>query len=99
MPVVVRGIACLDDALRAAECGAGAVWLSEKNHFGSATSPISLVHNTAQTLASLHPSCEVFVQGGVRRGTDVLKGLALGAKAVFVDNDTLLWGLVRDGNP
>ena len=34
----------------------------------------------------------------MRRGTDVLKGLALGAKAVFVDNDTLLWGLVRDGD-
>ena len=38
------------------------------------------------------------MQGGVRRGTDVLKGVALGAKAVFVDTDSVLWGLVRDGN-
>ena len=57
------------------------------------------MHNIAQTLAALQPHCEVFVQGGARRGTDVLKGVALGAKAVFVDNDTVLWGLVRDGNP
>ena len=28
----------------------------------------------------------------------MLKGLALGSKAVFIDNDTLLWGLIRDGN-
>ena len=50
-------------------------------------------------MQNLHPQCQVFIQGGVRRGTDVLKGVALGAKAVFVDNDTLLWGLTRDGNP
>lgn len=40
----------------------------------------------------------MFVQGGVRRGTDVLKSVALGASAVFVDMDTVIWGLVRDGN-
>ena len=49
-------------------------------------------------MSNLHSSCQVFIQGGVRRGTDVLKGLALGAKAVFVDHDTVLWGLLRDGN-
>ncbi len=38
------------------------------------------------------------MQGGVRRGTDVLKSVALGANAVFVDMDSVLWGLVRDGD-
>ena len=100
LPIVVRGIASVDDALKAAEFGASAVWLSEKPLFHrSATSPISLLHNVAQCLANLHPNCSVFLQGGVRRGTDVLKSTALGAKAVFIDNDTLLWGLVRDGSP
>ena len=96
--VIVRGIASLDDALRAAESGASAVWITEKNHFASASSPISIVHNIAQCLANLQPKCEVFIQGGIRRGTDLLKGIALGANAVFIDNDTLIWGLLRDGN-
>ena len=98
MPVIVRGIASVDDALRAAESGASAVWLTEKNHFKSSTSPISILHNVAQCLNNLHPNCQVFLQGGVRRGTDVLKGVALGANAVFLDADTVLWGLIRDGN-
>lgn len=96
--MVVRGIATLDDALVAAEHGASAVWLTEKVHLKSAASPISLVQNIATTLANLHPQCHVFAQGGVRRGTDVLKSVAMGANAVFLDIDTVLWGLVRDGN-
>ena len=51
MPVIVRGIASVDDALRAAESGASAVWLSEKNHFKSSTSPISILHNIAQCMS------------------------------------------------
>ena len=99
LPVVVRGIASVDDALKAAEAGANAVWITEKPHFSrSAATPISILHSISQSLASLHPGCEVFLQGGARRGTDVLKGMALGAKGVFIDNDTLLWGLYRDGN-
>lgn len=45
--------------------------------------------------------CEVFMDGGVRRGTDVLKALALGAKAVFIGRP-VLWGLacqVNDHHP
>jgi isopentenyl diphosphate isomerase/L-lactate dehydrogenase-like FMN-dependent dehydrogenase len=40
--------------------------------------------------------CEVYLDGGVRRGTDVLKALALGARAVFVGRP-ILWGLAVDG--
>ena len=58
LPIVIRGIASVDDALKAAEFGASAVWLSEKPHFNrSASSPISLLHNVAQCLANLHPTC------------------------------------------
>mmetsp|Transcript_2113 Transcript_2113/g.2832 ORF Transcript_2113/g.2832 Transcript_2113/m.2832 type:complete len:182 (-) Transcript_2113:33-578(-) len=98
LKIVIRGITSVDDALTAAEKGANAVWISEKAHLRSAASPISTVHNIAQTLASLHPSCEVILQGGARRGIDVLKAVALGAKAVCVDTDLLMWGLCRDGN-
>ena len=96
--VGVRGISNLDDALKAADFGASAIWLTEKVHSRSAMSPISLIHNIGEALANLHPGVEVFMQGGVRRGTDILKSVALGAKAVFLDLDTVLWGLVRDGN-
>ena len=51
-----------------------------------------------EKLFRLDPSVEIFMQGGVRRGTDVLKAMALGARAVFLDIETVLWGLVRDGN-
>ena len=40
--------------------------------------------------------CEVYLDGGVRRGTDALKALALGARAVFVGRP-ILWGLAADG--
>ena len=42
------------------------------------------------------PSVEVYVDGGVRQGTDVLKALALGAKMVFIGRP-VLWGLAFDG--
>ena len=42
------------------------------------------------------PSVEVYVDGGVREGTDVLKALALGAKMVFIGRP-VLWGLAFDG--
>jgi len=40
-----------------------------------------------------HLSTEVFFSGGIKRGTDVLKALAFGATAVFLDPETTLWGL------
>ena len=77
--VIVRGINSVDDALKAAESGASAVWISEKTHLRSAPSPISITYNISQTLKQLHPKCEVIMQGGVRRGVDALKAVAMGA--------------------
>ena len=98
LQIIVRGITSIEDALTAAEQGASAIWITEKAHLQSAATPISILHNIALTLANLHPNCSVFMQGGIRRGTDVLKAVAMGAKAVFLDIDTVMWGLVRDGN-
>ena len=38
------------------------------------------------------------MQGGVRRGVDALKAVAMGARAVALDADSVLWGIIRDGN-
>lgn len=45
-----------------------------------------------EVVQAVQGRCEVFMDGGVRRGTDILKALALGAKAVFIGRP-VLWGL------
>ncbi len=98
LPVVVKGIIRPDDALRAADAGVAGIVVS--NHGGRQldTSPatIDVLPEIADALKSHGSGMEVFVDGGVRRGTDVLKALALGARAVLVGRP-ILWGLAADG--
>ncbi|HXJ36225.1 MAG TPA: alpha-hydroxy acid oxidase [Candidatus Eisenbacteria bacterium] len=83
LPLVVKGILRADDALRAAEHGAAAVVVS--NHGGrqldGSPASIEVLEEVVQTVGD---RAEVYLDGGVRRGTDVLVALALGARAVFV---------------
>jgi L-lactate dehydrogenase (cytochrome) len=84
LPVGVKGIQCVEDAVRCADLGVDAIYLS--NHGGRAldTSPPALY--TLLELRRLRPDvferCEVYVDGGIRRGTDVVKALCLGARGV-----------------
>lgn len=98
LPVVVKGIIRPDDALRAAEAGVAGIVVS--NHGGRQldTSPatIDVLPEISDALKSRGHWMEVLVDGGVRRGTDVLKALALGARAVLVGRP-VLWGLAADG--
>jgi 4-hydroxymandelate oxidase len=98
LPVLVKGIVRPDDAVRAAEAGAAGVVVS--NHGGRQldTSPatIDVLPEVADALAARGHSIEVLMDGGVRRGTDVLKALASGARAVLVGRP-ILWGLAADG--
>jgi 4-hydroxymandelate oxidase len=98
LPVVVKGIVRPDDALRAAEAGAAGVVVS--NHGGrqldTAPATIDVLPEVAGALAAHGHRIEVLMDGGVRRGTDVLKALALGARAVLVGRP-VLWGLATDG--
>jgi 4-hydroxymandelate oxidase len=96
LPLVIKGIVRPDDARRAAEAGAAAVVVS--NHGGrqldTAPATIEVLPEIAD---ALHGSAvEVFMDGGVRRGTDILKALALGARAVLVGRP-ILWGLATGG--
>ncbi|HUH01442.1 MAG TPA: alpha-hydroxy acid oxidase [Kofleriaceae bacterium] len=95
LPIVVKGIVRADDAHRAVEHGAAAVVVS--NHGGRQldTSPAT-IEALPRIVEAIGERAEVLVDGGVRRGTDVLKALALGARAVLLGRP-VLWGLALDG--
>jgi isopentenyl diphosphate isomerase/L-lactate dehydrogenase-like FMN-dependent dehydrogenase len=95
LPVVVKGVLRPDDARHAAESGAAAVVVS--NHGGR---QLDTVLSGADALPAVvdevGDEIDVLVDGGIRRGTDVVKALALGARAVLVGRP-ILWGLAVGG--
>jgi isopentenyl diphosphate isomerase/L-lactate dehydrogenase-like FMN-dependent dehydrogenase len=95
LPVLVKGVHTAADARLAIQHGAAGIVVS--NHGGrqldGVPAGIDLLEDVVQEVAG---DVEVFVDGGVRRGTDVLVALALGARAVLVGRP-LLWGLAHDG--
>ncbi len=98
LPLLVKGIVRPDDALRAADSGVAGIVVS--NHGGRQldTSPATLdaLPEIVDALDAHGHRIEVLMDGGVRRGTDVLKALALGARAVLIGRP-VLWGLAADG--
>jgi 4-hydroxymandelate oxidase len=95
LPVVVKGILRGDDARRAVERGAKAVIVS--NHGGrQLDGAIASIDALSDVVAAVGDKVDVLVDGGIRRGTDVLKALALGAKAVLLGRP-VLWGLTVGG--
>ncbi|MFY9580425.1 MAG: alpha-hydroxy acid oxidase, partial [Gaiellaceae bacterium] len=95
LPVVVKGILTSEDAHLACEHGAAAVAVS--NHGGRQLDgvPASL-DALAEVVEAVDGRAEVLLDGGVRRGTDALKAIALGARAVLIGR-AMLWGLAVDG--
>jgi 4-hydroxymandelate oxidase len=95
LPLVLKGIVRADDAQRAVDHGARAVWVS--NHGGR---QLDLAPATLDALADIAPQVadriEVYVDGGIRSGTHALIALGLGARAVFVGRP-VLWGLAAAG--
>ena len=95
LPTIIKGILTPADARRALEHGARGVVVS--NHGGR---QLDTVLATADALPPIVDAVggqlELFVDGGIRRGTDVLKALALGARAVLVGRPAL-WGLALAG--
>ena len=95
LPIVVKGILAAADARLAVEHGAAGIAVS--NHGGR---QLDTVLTSCEALPAVVDAvdgkAEVFVDGGIRRGTDVFTALALGARAVLIGRP-YLWGLAVDG--
>src|SRR5207244_2418985 len=81
-PLVIKGVLTADDARRAVDAGAAAIVVS--NHGGRQLDgvPASL-RALPEVVSAVHGQIEVFMDGGIRRGTDIVKALCLGARAVL----------------
>jgi len=91
LPLVLKGILAAEDARQCAERGIAGILVS--NHGGRQLDTVAAtIEALPEVVAAVAGQCEVYMDGGVRRGTDVLKALALGARAVFVGRP-VLWGL------
>jgi 4-hydroxymandelate oxidase len=97
LPVIVKGVLTPEDALLAADHGVAGVVVS--NHGGRQLDTVPAGAEALPAIAdAVGDRVDVLVDGGVRRGTDVLKALALGARAVMVGRP-VIWGLVVAGEP
>jgi len=95
LPVLVKGIIRGDDAQRALDCGVAGIIVS--NHGGRQLDTARpTIHALPEVVDAVAGRAEVLMDGGIRRGTDILKALALGARAVQVGRP-VLWGLAVDG--
>lgn len=94
-PFMVKGIMRPDDARRAVDSGATAISVSNHggNNLDSTPAPIRVLPGIA---AAVGDQVEVLLDGGIRRGGDVVKALALGADAVMIGR-AYLWGLAANG--
>jgi isopentenyl diphosphate isomerase/L-lactate dehydrogenase-like FMN-dependent dehydrogenase len=95
LPLVIKGILTREDGLLAVEHGADAVWVS--NHGGRQLDHVAAgLDALPEVVDAVAGRAEVYVDGGIRRGTDVLKALALGARAAFAGR-AFACGLAVDG--
>jgi L-lactate dehydrogenase (cytochrome) len=95
-PFMVKGVMRPDDARKAADAGATAVGVS--NHGGNDLdgTPAS-IRALPAVVAAVGGQVEVLLDGGIRRGSDVVKAVALGARAVLIGR-AYLWGLAANGS-
>lgn len=94
-PLVVKGLVEPDDARRAIDLGVDAVSVS--NHGGNALDGgPATIHALPAVVEAVDDRIEVFLDGGIRRGGDVVKALALGARAVLIGRG-YVWPLAAAG--
>jgi pre-mycofactocin synthase len=94
-PFMLKGVTRVDDALRAVDAGVTAISVS--NHGGNNLDGTPATIRCLPAVAgAVGNQIEVLLDGGIRRGSDVLKALALGARAVMIGR-AYLWGLAANG--
>ena len=94
-PFLLKGVCRVDDAVRAVDAGVTAISVSNHggNNLDGTPAAIRVLHPIASRVGK---DVEVILDGGVRRGSDVVKAIALGAKAVMLGRASL-WGLAANG--
>ena len=94
-PFMLKGVTRVDDARRAVDAGVTAISVSNHggNNLDGTPATIRLLPAVAQAVGG---EVEVLLDGGIRRGSDVAKALALGARAVMIGR-AYLWGLAANG--
>lgn len=94
-PFMLKGVCRIDDALRAVDAGVHAISVSNHggNNLDGTPAPIRMVQPISSKVGD---QVEVVMDGGIRRGSDVVKALALGARAVMIGR-AYLWGLAANG--
>jgi isopentenyl diphosphate isomerase/L-lactate dehydrogenase-like FMN-dependent dehydrogenase len=96
-PIVIKGVLTGDDARKAIDHGATAVVVS--NHGGRQLDSVSAtLQALPEVVAAVNGRAEVLVDGGVRRGSDIVKALCLGARAVLIGR-AYAYGLAAAGEP
>ena len=95
LDVLVKGVLRGDDAVRCVDAGAKAIIVSNHGgrHLDGTVATADALPEIADAVAG---KAELYVDGGIRRGTDIVKALALGADAVLVARP-VIWGLALDG--
>src|SRR5690606_10379711 len=94
-PVMLKGVMRVDDAHRAVDAGVAAISVS--NHGGNNLDGTPAAIRALPVLAdAVGSQIEVLLDGGIRRGSDVVKAVALGARAVMIGR-AYLWGLAANG--
>ncbi|HEU5229697.1 MAG TPA: alpha-hydroxy acid oxidase, partial [Ktedonobacteraceae bacterium] len=95
LPIILKGILTAEDAVLAVEHGIEGIVVS--NHGGRQLDSVAAsIDALPEVVEAVEGRCEVYLDGGIRRGTDILKALALGARAVLVGRP-ILWGLAVNG--
>jgi heme/flavin dehydrogenase (mycofactocin system) len=94
-PFMLKGVTRVDDALRAVDAGVTAISVSNHggNNLDGTPAPIRALPAIADAVGD---QIEILLDGGIRRGSDVVKALALGARAVMIGR-AYLWGLAANG--
>jgi heme/flavin dehydrogenase (mycofactocin system) len=94
-PFMLKGVTRVDDAKRAVDAGVSAISVS--NHGGNNLDGTpATIRALAPVVEAVGDQIEVLLDGGIRRGSDVVKAVALGAKAVMIGR-AYLWGLAANG--
>ncbi|GFU29453.1 hydroxyacid oxidase 1 [Nephila pilipes] len=95
LPIILKGILTAEDALLAIEHGVDGIIVS--NHGARQLDGVpATIEVLCDIVRAVDGRCEVYMDGGIRNGTDILKALALGAKAVLIGRP-VLWGLAHSG--